>query len=120
VKTADELTALFRMRGLRVTPQRRTRFRLLERDDWHPTVPGLCEEARVQMPRMSLRTVYQTIHDLEGLGEVALVDLGTGSVRVDPDIEHPHQHFVGTSCGKVRGVVVDGMHHKSRCGSRRG
>src|SRR5438132_3117645 len=59
------------------------------------------------MPTISLRTVYQTIHDLERLGEVALVDLGTGSVRVDPDVEHPHHHFVCTSCGKVRGVAID-------------
>jgi Fe2+ or Zn2+ uptake regulation protein len=107
VKTADELTALFRTRGLRVTPQRHALFRLLERDDSHPTVQGLCEEARAQMPTISLRTVYQAIHDLEGLGEIALVDLGTGSVRVDPDVEHPHHHFVCTSCGKVRGVVID-------------
>ena len=107
VKTADELTALFRTRGLRVTPQRHALFRLLHGNDSHPTVQGLCQEARAEMPTISLRTVYQTIHDLEGLGEVALVDLGTGSVRVDPDVEHPHHHFICTSCGKVRGVVID-------------
>ena len=107
VKTADELTALFRTRGLRVTPQRHALFRLLQGDDSHPTVQGLCQEARAEMPTISLRTVYQTIHDLERLGEVALVDLGTGSVRVDPDVEHPHHHCICTSCGKVRGVVID-------------
>ena len=49
VKTADELTALFRTRGLRVTPQRHALFRLLQGDDSHPTVQGLCQEARAEM-----------------------------------------------------------------------
>ena len=33
---------------------------------------------------MSLKTVYQTVHDLEALGEVDVLDLGTGSVRGRP------------------------------------
>ena len=93
---------MFRTRGLRVTPQRQALFRLLHDDDSHPTVQRVCQQARAEMPTISLRTVYQTIHDLEALGEVALVDLGTGSVRVDPVVERPHQHFICTSCGKVR------------------
>ena len=59
------------------------------------------------MPTISLKTVYQTVHDLESMGEVALLDLGTGSVRVDPNVEHPHHHLVCTRCEKVRDVVVD-------------
>jgi Fe2+ or Zn2+ uptake regulation protein len=107
VKTTEELTALFRRRGLRVTPQRQALFRLLYGNDSHPTVECLCQEARAEMPTISLRTVYQAVHDLEALGEVALVDLGTGSVRVDPDVEHPHHHLICTRCGKVSGVVID-------------
>jgi Fe2+ or Zn2+ uptake regulation protein len=107
VKTTEELTGLFRRRGLRVTPQRQALFRLLYGNDSHPTVECLCQEARAEMPTISLRTVYQAVHDLEALGEVALVDLGTGSVRVDPDVEHPHHHLICTRCGKVRGVVID-------------
>ena len=41
------------------------------------------------MPTISLKTVYQTVHDLEEMGEVTLLDLGTGSVRVDPNVERP-------------------------------
>ena len=107
MKTADELTTLFRDRGLRVTPQRQAIFGLLYGNDTHPTVESLYEAARGMMPTISLKTVYQTVHDLESMGEVALLDVGTGSVRVDPNVEHAHHHLICTHCGKVRDVLVD-------------
>jgi len=107
VKTVDELTGRFRAEGLRVTPQRQAIFRLLQDNVEHPTVESLYESARAAMPTISLKTVYQTVHDLEGLGEVALLDVGTGSVRVDPNVEDAHHHLICTRCGKVRDVLVD-------------
>jgi len=106
MQTADELTALFRTQGLRVTPQRQAIFRLLHRNDRHPTVDALYDAARTDMPTISLKTVYQTVHDLEALGQVNLLDVGTGSVRVDPNVEEEHQHLVCSSCGLVRDVPL--------------
>ena len=70
MKDSDTLTTIFREQGLRVTPQRQAIFRLLHGDDSHPTVESLFERARAEMPTISLKTVYQTVHDLEALGEV--------------------------------------------------
>lgn len=106
MQTAEALTALFRTQGLRVTPQRQAIFRLLHRNDRHPTVESLYDAARTEMPTISLKTVYQTVHDLEALGQVSLLDLGTGSVRVDPNVETDHQHLVCSSCGLVRDVPL--------------
>lgn len=107
MKTVDELTDLFRDRGLRVTPQRQAIFRLLQSNAEHPTVESLHEAARGDMPTISLKTVYQTVHDLESMGQVELIHLGTRSVRVDPNVEHAHHHLVCTECGRVRDVLVD-------------
>jgi Fe2+ or Zn2+ uptake regulation protein len=107
MRTATELTDLFRARGLRVTPQRQAIFRLLHGNDRHPTVDALYDAARTDMPTISLKTVYQTVHDLEALGQVSLLDLGTGSVRVDPNVEADHQHLVCSVCGLVRDVPLD-------------
>ena len=107
MRTVDELTERFRDRGLRVTPQRRAIFGLLQGDASHPTVEALYERARAAMPTISLKTVYQTVHDLEAMREVELIHLGTGSVRVDPNVEHAHHHLVCTVCGRVRDVLVD-------------
>jgi Fe2+ or Zn2+ uptake regulation protein len=106
MKSSDELTTLFRDRGLRVTPQRQAIFGLLSGNDRHPTVDSLHEAARAVMPTISLKTVYQTVHDLEALGQVSLLDLGTGSVRVDPNVETDHHHVVCSSCGLVHAVEL--------------
>jgi Fur family transcriptional regulator, stress-responsive regulator len=107
MKTVEELTELFRRQGLRVTPQRQAIFGLLHGDDRHPTVESLFEAARARMPTISLKTVYQTVKDLAAMGEVVLLDLGTGSCRVDPNVEHDHHHVICTRCGKVRDVSLD-------------
>ena len=107
MKTVEELSTQFREHGLRVTPQRQAIFRLLHGVDSHPTVESLYESAREEMPTISRKTVYQTVHDLEAMGEVELLDLGTGSIRVDPNVEHAHQHLVCTRCGTVRDVLLD-------------
>jgi Fe2+ or Zn2+ uptake regulation protein len=112
MKSSEALTAIFREQGLRVTPQRQEIFRLLEGDDSHPTVESLFDRARADMATISLKTVYQTVHDLEALGEVRVLDLGTGSVRVDPNVEDDHHHLLCTTCGLVRDLPVefDGLH----------
>jgi Fe2+ or Zn2+ uptake regulation protein len=108
---ADQLTLLFREQGLRVTPQRQAIFRLLHGNDSHPTVEALYERAASEMPTISLKTVYQTVHDLEALGQVRVLDLGTGSVRVDPNVGD-HHHLVCTECGRVRDVPIASDHAK--------
>jgi Fur family transcriptional regulator, stress-responsive regulator len=107
MKSVNEVTELFRQQGLRVTPQRRAIFGLLHGDDRHPTVESLYEAARAQLPTISLKTVYQTVNDLAVMGEVVLLDLGTGSYRVDPNVEHDHHHLICSRCGKVRDVPLD-------------
>ena len=107
MKTTEQLTDLFRERGLRVTPQRQMIFGLLQANDSHPTVESLYERARSEMPTMSLKTVYQTVHDLGALGEVDVLDLGTGSLRVDPNVEDDHHHLVCSSCGRVRDLPIE-------------
>jgi len=107
MKTTEQLTDLFRERGLRVTPQRQLIFGLLQANDSHPTVESLYERAQAEMPTMSLKTVYQTVHDLAALGEVEVLDLGTGSLRVDPNVEDEHHHLVCSSCGRVRDLPVE-------------
>jgi Fe2+ or Zn2+ uptake regulation protein len=107
VTPAAALTDRLRAAGLRVTPQRQVIVGLLEGNEEHPTVEALFEAARAEMPAISLKTVYQTVHELEDLGEVHLLHVGTGSFRVDPNVEHPHHHLVCTECGRVRDAAVD-------------
>ena len=107
VTPADELTARFRDHGLRVTPQRQVIFRLLHGNDEHPTVEALYDAG----PRRDADDLAEDrVPDRprpRGDGRGPLLDLGTGSVRVDPNVEHPHHHLICTRCGRVRDVLVD-------------
>ena len=107
MKDSDQLTSLFRDHGLRVTPQRQAIFRLLQGDLTHPTVESIYDRARADMPTISLKTVYQTVHDLADLGELHVLDLGTGSLRIDPNVEDTHHHLVCTACGRVRDLPLE-------------
>ena len=77
----EVITQRLRAQGLRLTPQKRVVIGLLQNNTAHPTVDSLYENARQEVPSISRRTVYQTVNDLESMGEVTLLDLGTGSVR---------------------------------------
>jgi Fe2+ or Zn2+ uptake regulation protein len=100
-----ELAALFRSKGLKMTPQRECIFRVLHGNEIHPTAEAVYAAAQREMPMMSLKTVYQTLNDLAEMGEIQQLDLGTGSSRFDPNVES-HHHLVCTRCGKVRDLYA--------------
>jgi Fur family peroxide stress response transcriptional regulator len=106
VKSPDELTELFRARGLRVTAQRQCIFRLLEGNEAHPTAEWVYQRAHAEMPTMSLKTVYETLRELASIGEIQMLDLGTGSARFDPNVGR-HQHLVCERCGRTRDINID-------------
>lgn len=101
MQSPEALTDLFHRHGRKVTPQRQVIFAALHGDTAHPTADALYDRVRAQLPTISLKTVYQTLHDLADLGELQLIELGTGAIRFDPNVGR-HHHLVCTACGKVR------------------
>jgi Fe2+ or Zn2+ uptake regulation protein len=120
VRTAEELTWLFRSRGRKVTAQRQCIFRALQGDVTHPSAEVIYARAKSEMETISLKTVYQTLHELAAMGEVAALDLGTGTTRFDPNVEGVHHHLVCSSCGKVRDLHADFSHLNVPDGSTQG
>jgi Fe2+ or Zn2+ uptake regulation protein len=107
VKSPDELAEIFRARGLKMTPHRQRIFRVLHAmAGQHPTAEAVHAAVVEELPTVSLKTVYQTLNDLSGMGELHHVDLGTGSGRFDTTL-HAHQHFVCETCGRVWDVYGD-------------
>ena len=114
MRTPEELTEVFRERGLKVTPQRQFIFRVLYANDLHPTAEGVHAAVVAELPTVSLRTVYQTLNDLADMGEIQAFDLGTGAARFDPNTD-AHYHAVCNGCGVVRDIDRGG----SESGPRR-
>jgi Fe2+ or Zn2+ uptake regulation protein len=107
MRSPDALTGLFRAKGRKITAQRQCIFRALEGDVTHPSAERVYEKVRRDMPNVSLKTVYLTLNDLAELGEISVLDVGTGSVRFDPNVETTHHHLVCRHCGKVRDLAAD-------------
>jgi Fe2+ or Zn2+ uptake regulation protein len=107
MRTPSELSDLLRAHGRKVTPQRQRIFQALQHDEGHPSAETIYETVRVDMETISLKTVYQTLHDLAALGEITALELGTGTVRFDPNVECPHHHLVCRVCGEIRDVFVE-------------
>lgn len=106
MRSPEELTEIFRSTGRKVTPQRQSVFRALYGSSIHPTAEAVYEVVRAEMPTISLRTVYQTLNDLAAMGEIQASNLGTGSVRFDPNTS-PHHHLVCEKCGWVQDLDTE-------------
>ncbi len=106
MKSPTELADRFRAQGLKVTPQRACIFGILHGATSHPTAEAVYDEARRQMPTISLKTVYQTLNDLARMGEIQAIDVGAGPGRFDPNVA-PHHHLVCRDCGAVQDVVAE-------------
>jgi len=107
MRSPDELSVLFRAQGRKMTAQRQCIFRVLHGDVSHPTAESIHAAAKAQMETISLKTVYQTLHELADMGEIAALDLGTGTTRFDPNVDAVHHHLVCRTCGKVRDLHAD-------------
>lgn len=106
VKSPEALVEELRSRGLKATPQRLCVFKVLQADTSHPSAESVYAAVRLEMPTISLRTVYQALNDLAEMGEIGQLDLGTGSARFDPNLAR-HHHLVCQSCGRVQDVEGD-------------
>lgn len=106
MRDLDALTVAYHERGMRVTPQRQMIHEVLAGAGSHPTVEAVHEAVAAAFPTVSLRTVYQALHDLEEIGEIRLAPVGSSSLRVDVRTDH-HAHLVCARCGRTTDVDVD-------------
>lgn len=106
MKTSQDLIARLRAAGGKLTPQRLFLFRALEHAHSHPSAEDLYEEVRADLPTLSLGTVYKTLSELVGLGEVQTVETGDGRMHYDPNTE-PHAHLHCRRCGRLDDVSLD-------------
>ena len=101
------LVELCRSKGLRITRQCLEVFRVLAESDGHPSVEEVWDHVRAGLPTVSLKTVYEALHELEAIGEIRLARLGTGSWRVELNPVHHHGHLVCDKCEAVCDVEAD-------------
>lgn len=88
-------------RGMRMTEQRRTIAQVMEQAVDHPDVEELYRRASKIDPRISLSTVYRTLHLFEEAGLVTKHDFKDGRARFEPIPDEHHDHLIDIRSGKV-------------------
>ncbi len=106
MQTVEQLVEKFRAHGLRITPQRHQIFRALAGANRHTTAEAVWDEVRGDMPAISLKTVYETLHELVEVGALQQIDIGTGATRFDTNASD-HHHLVCRRCGTIRDLHAD-------------
>lgn len=106
--STEEVIALLRARGGRVTATRRATIDVLLAggDHRHLRAEDVAAEVRQRLPDVAESTIYRTLSALEELGVVTHVHLGHG-----PSTFHlthqPHRHLVCQRCQRVVEVPAE-------------
>ncbi|MBO0730232.1 MAG: transcriptional repressor [Acidimicrobiaceae bacterium] len=102
----DELVGLLHSHGLRATPQRRAIIDAVHTAGGHVTAETVFDWVRTEMPTISLRTVYETLHCLVSAGEMREVVLAPGPLRFDTNVG-PHHHLICLRCHRIEDIDMD-------------
>jgi Fur family peroxide stress response transcriptional regulator len=101
MNTVQNLIDTLKQAGLRITPQRRTICAYLAENDTHPTAAMIYEDLKVDMPSLSLMTVYNTLNVLADLGAIHVIgQAGDDTVHYDADTD-PHINLICINCQKI-------------------
>jgi len=100
VRSPEALAQRFRDADLKITGQRVAVFEALGKLPGHCTAEQIHQSVVSGVPNISLRTVYQILRELADLGELEMLDLGTGAIRYDHNLSH-HHHLVCNDCGEI-------------------
>lgn len=96
-----------RARAWRLTAQRRVIAEVMTGEHVHLTADEVFERARAALPEVSRATVYNTLNELVGLGELLEMTHADGRRRYDPNVEERHHHLVCVDCGQMLDVTAD-------------
>jgi len=88
----------------RLTKQRAAILRALE-DGRHLSAETILERVRLQLPGVSLGTIYRTLDILRSIGLVQMFSHAGGAAKYEAALEK-HHHLVCTQCGDVINVNV--------------
>jgi Fur family iron response transcriptional regulator len=108
-ETSASISELVRMAGLRLTRQRITLGRLLfEGGGSHKTAEQLHTEVKKLGERISLATVYNTLHDFTRAGLLRKLAIDGSRIHVDTNTSN-HNHFYVESNGKLIDIPCDAI-----------
>jgi len=101
-----------RARGIHPSAQRVAVARYVLNTDEHPSAEVVYERVRVELPTISLATVYNTLNLFVDEGLLRSLSLREGRTVFDPCLE-PHHHFIDEETGTIVDVPWDALEVKN-------
>ncbi|CUQ07665.1 transcriptional repressor [Clostridium baratii] len=106
----NNITAIFKEKKLKLTPQRLAVYKYLMSTSEHPSAEVIYKAIQEDFPTMSLATVYKALKTLVEVGLVQELNVGEGNFRYDGNADsHPHIQCV--SCGRVDDLMNLSFEH---------
>ena len=91
--------------GLRPTPQREVVYQVILAKRDHPTAEEVFDRVKVQMPTISLATVYNCLDALVQCGLIKQVNFVREPTRYCPNL-HEHAHFHDEATGEIHDIEI--------------
>ncbi len=90
----------------RLTKQKKVIYDVLASTTSHPTADWIYQQAREQIPDISLGTVYRNLQNLAEDRQILELNYGKSQTRFDANAQN-HYHFVCEQCGSVLDFPYD-------------
>ena len=100
-KSLRETRRALNTSGLRMTSQRALVLETVRQGKGHLDADEVYRRAREKQPRLSLSTVYRTLHTLKELGLVEEVHFDENHHHYEAKPPTEHHHLVCLGCGRV-------------------
>ena len=110
----SKLERICRLRGLKMTDQRRVIARVLSDSHDHPDVDQVYRRATAVDSRISIATVYRTVKLFEEANILERHDFGDGRARYEEAAEKHHDHLIDMRSGKVLEFTNDEIERLQR------
>ncbi len=91
--------------GVRPTPQREVVYQVILSKRDHPTAEEVFDRVKVQMPTISLATVYNCLDALVQCGLIKQVNFVREPTRYCPNL-HEHAHFHDETTGEIHDIEI--------------
>ena len=85
---------------LKRTKQKEVILRIIKSISSHPSADWVYEQARKEIPNISIGTIYRNLKLMKEQGELLELDLGPGQAHYDGNANN-HYHFRCEKCGKL-------------------
>ena len=106
----ENITAIFKEKKLKLTPQRLAVYKYLMSTKEHPSAEVIYKAIQKDFPTMSLATVYKALKTLVEVGLVQELNVGEGNFRYDGNM-NSNPHIQCINCGKVDDLMNISLDH---------